>query len=100
MNILFVCSGGYRAKLASSSFQSNKNLECRNVGIYSVSGEELGKLISWADKIICITSMHYNFINANFKVDNGKLLNLGLSDMADEEEIVSVSKKEVSKFIL
>ena len=99
VNLLFVCSGGYRAELASSPFQSNKNVESRTCGIYSTQKDDLGKLISWAHKIICITNMHYNFINTNFELDKNKLINLDLSDYADEEEIISVSKEKVSKLL-
>ena len=96
INLVFLCTSGYRASLASSYFENNEDYECISCGVYSDSPEKLKEYFSSADKIVCITDEHFAFVERYFKEYKNKIIRLSLSDYANEEEIARVSKEKVS----
>jgi predicted protein tyrosine phosphatase len=90
MRLLFVCTSGYRAEVASIPFIMNGKHEHKSVGIYNCSEQDMKSDVEWADKVICITKMHYDFMKRYFFSD--KIVNLDLSEYASDEEIINASK--------
>lgn len=98
LNILFFCTSGYRARVASVPFENDKRCECRFAGVYSEK-KELKDNLEWAEKIVCITGEHLGFIIDNFSEYKDKIINLGLPDYASEVAIMNVSKVKISKIL-
>ena len=100
IKLLFVCTSGYRAGVASSVFSENDKYETNSCGVYSVSKEELEKLVIWSDKVIAITKEHYIYLK-NMGVDAKKLVNLDISnqDSHNEEKLISLCKETIFDLI-